>query len=610
MPFPTPPNNNNRFLNRLLGLGSGNSDNTNSRSTRSRRGSSRLGPSFDAQRAITQVAQSQSSLGGTPSAPLSSRLSVTPPSVPPPSYEEACYGAQPPSYQDVCNAPPPPPYEEALLMDPPPPYSEHDDRLPRGSRSGSRGGSSSSPSAGSRGSSGRGSGATLPLSTIYEAQGARPRVQGEGRRGGSSGRTHQAAQRVLPRPLPSSPEPSPAPSTLPIPYHRALQIVRSSHPQRRPSGPVGPSELHIVSSVLGHSSSRQEILRTTDAASSSVFLRSNAFNWSDLIELLIRKAQGGVRVCGRYNPEAGAPPPHPAIPALDVRPYYQDPRIPVREHYQHLLVRDGQTSLLFCSDFSNNPPEGLDLMFKINSSSLANLLEARLPGTVEIHGENIRYIPLSPNSQEGTRAIVQALSLAKSSICICNKNISDPEILHALKQAARRNVEIIIILGPSDDLQILYNHAALTSLTSTNFVTCQSSQPINTNFAIVDKKTFIAGSAPWTMQGLESSYSDLVMISPLSPPNSIVLQNFWSLLSSSVDILDSKTTQTKIDMALSGLPQSNPQEPTGAIGGNESPQISLEAYLEFCTQNGLDPDLYQSESSLEEEIARLSLDDS
>ncbi|WP_219335736.1 phospholipase D-like domain-containing protein [Chlamydia suis] len=370
---------------------------------------------------------------------------------------------------------------------------------------------------------------------------------------------------------------------------------------------MGPSELHIVSSALGHNSSRQEILLTARAASSNLFLRSNAFNWNDLIELLIGKSQAGVRVCGRYNPEAGAPPPHPAIPSLDVRPYYQDPRTPVRNHYQHLLVRDGQSSLIFCSDFSNNPPEGLDLMFKINSSSFANLVETRLPGTVQIHGENIRYIPLSPNSQEGTRAIVQALSLAKSTIYICNANLGDPEVLHALKQAAQRNVEIILILGPSEDLQVLYNHAALTS---TNFVTCLSTQPINTNFALIDNEVLVTGSAPWTMQGLESSYSDLLVISPLSPPNRICIQNFWSLLSSSVDILDQKTIQTRIEAAMSGLPQSNPQEPTGAIGGNESPQISLESYLEFCTQNGLDPDLYQSESSLEEEIARLSLDDS
>ena len=600
--MPIPPNNNNRFLNRLLGLGSGNSDNTNSRSTRSRRGSSRHGPSFDARRVITQAEQSQSSLG-VPTSALRSRLSAAAPRGLPPSYEEACYDEQPPSYQDVCNAPPPPPYEEACLMDPPPPYSERGDaRLPRGTRSSSRGGSSSSPSAGSRGSSG----ATATLQTIYEAQGARPRAQGEGRRGGSSGRTHQAAQRVLPRPLPR-PLPSPEPSTLPIPYHRALQSIRSANPRRQPSGPVGPSELHIVSSALGHNSSRQEILLTARAASSNLFLRSNAFNWNDLIELLIGKSQAGVRVCGRYNPEAGAPPPHPAIPSLDVRPYYQDPRTPVRNHYQHLLVRDGQSSLIFCSDFSNNPPEGLDLMFKINSSSFANLVETRLPGTVQIHGENIRYIPLSPNSQEGTRAIVQALSLAKSTIYICNANLGDPEVLHALKQAAQRNVEIILILGPSEDLQVLYNHAALTS---TNFVTCLSTQPINTNFALIDNEVLVTGSAPWTMQGLESSYSDLLVISPLSPPNRICIQNFWSLLSSSVDILDQKTIQTRIEAAMSGLPQSNPQEPTGAIGGNESPQISLESYLEFCTQNGLDPDLYQSESSLEEEIARLSLDDS
>lgn len=574
-----PPSNNNNHI-----PGFGHSDNTNSRST-SRRGSSRHGPSFDAQRVITQAEQSQSSLGATPSA-LRSRLSVTPPSGPPPSYEE------------VCNSPPPPPYEEACLMDPPPPYSERGDRHSRGTRSGSRGGSSSSPSAGSRG----GSGATLPLQTIYEAQGARPRVQGEGRRGGSSGRTHQAAQRILPRPLPS-----PEPSTLPIPYHRALQSVRSANPRRQPSGPVGPSEVHIVSAALGHNSSRQEILLTARGASSNLFLRSNAFNWNDLIELLIGKSQGGVRVCGRYNPEAGAPPPLPTIPLLDISPYYQDPRTPVRNHYQHLLVRDGQSSLIFCSDFSNNPPEGLDLMLKINSSNLANLLETRLPGTIEIHGENIRYIPLGPNSQEGTRAIVQALSLAQSTIYICNTNINDPDILHALKQAARRHVDIVLILGPSDDLPILYNHAALTS---TDYVTCLSTQPINTNFALIDNKIFIAGSAPWTMQGLESSYSDLVMISPLSPPNRICIQNFWSLLSSSVDILDRATIQTRIDTALSGLPQSNPQEQTGAIGGNESPQFSSESYLTFCEQNGLEPDLYQSESSLEEAIWKLSLDDS
>lgn len=593
MPFPIPPNNNNRLL------GSGNSDNTNSRST-SRRGSSRRGPAFDAPRAITQVAQSQGSLGGTPSAPLSSRLSVTPPSVPPPSYEEACNSVPPPSYQDVCNAPPPPPYEEAVTMDPPPPYSERADRLPRGTRSSSRGGSSSSPSAGSRGSSG----ATATLQTIYEEQGARPRVprgQGEGR-GGSSGRTHQAAQRVLPRPLPS-----PEPSTLPIPYHRALQSVRSANPRRQPSGPVGPSEVHIVSAALGHNSSRQEILLTARAASSNLSLRSNAFNWSGLIELLIGKSLAGVRVYGRYNPEAGAPPPLPTIPLLDISPYYQDPRTPVRNHYQHLLVRDGYSSLIFCSDFSNNPPEGLDLMLKINSSSLANLLEARLPGTVEIHGENIRYLPLNPNSQEGTQAIVQAINQAQSTIYICNTNIDDPEILHALKQAARRNVDVVLILGPSEDLQVLYNHAALTS---TDYVTCLSTQPINTNFALIDNKIFIAGSAPWTMQGLESSYSDLLVISPLSPPNRICIQNFWSLLSSSVDILDSKTVQTRIEAAMSGLPQSNPQEQTGAIGGNESPQISSESYLEFCTQNGLEPDIYQSEINLEEEISRLSLDGS
>lgn len=585
-----PPSNNNN--NHIPGFG--HSDNTNSRST-SRRGSSRRGPSFDAQRAITQAEQSQGSLGGTPSAPLSSRLSVTPPSVPPPSYEEACNSVPPPSYQDVCNAPPPPPYEEAVTMDPPPPYSERgDDRHPRGTRSGSRGGSSSSGS----------SGATATLQTIYEEQGARPRVprgQGEGR-GGSSGRTHQAAQRVLPRPLPS-----PEPSTLPIPYHRALQSVRSANPRRQPSGPVGPSEVHIVSAALGHNSSRQEILLTARAASSNLSLRSNAFNWSGLIELLIGKSLAGVRVYGRYNPEAGAPPPLPTIPLLDISPYYQDPRTPVRNHYQHLLVRDGYSSLIFCSDFSNNPPEGLDLMLKINSSSLANLLEARLPGTVEIHGENIRYIPLSPNNQDGTRAIVQALSLAKSTIYICNTNINDPDILHALKQAARRNVEIIIILGPSEDLQVLYNHAALTSK---DYVTCLSTQPINTNFALIDNEVLVVGSAPWTMEGLELSFSDLVMISPLSPPNKICIQNFWSLLSSSVDILDQKTIQTRIDLAMSCLPQSNPQEPTGAIGGNESPQISSESYLEFCTQNGLEPDLYQSERNLGEELSRLSFEDS
>ncbi len=588
-----PSNNNNRFP------GFGNSDNTNSRST-SRRGSSRRGPSFDAQQVIAQAEQSQNS-PGVPTSALRSRLSAQDPRGLPPSYEEACNSEQPPSYQDVCNAPPPPPYEEACLMDPPPPYSERgDDRHPRGSRSGSRGGSSSSPSAGSRGSSG----ATATLQTIYEEQGARPRVprgQGEGR-GGSSGRTHQAAQRVLPRPLPS-----PEPSTLPIPYHRALQSVRSANPRRQPSGPVGPSEVHIVSAALGHNSSRQEILLTARAASSNLSLRSNAFNWGALIELVIGKSLAGVRVYGRYNPEAGAPPPLPTIPLLDISPYYQDPRTPVREHYQHLLVRDGYSSLIFCSDFSNNPPEGLDLMLKINSSSLANLLEARLPGTVEIHGENIRYIPLSPNSQEGTRAIVQALSLAQSTIYICNTNIDDPEILHALKQAARRNVDVVLILGPSEDLQVLYNHAALTS---TDYVTCLSTQPINTNFALIDNKIFIAGSAPWTMQGLESSYSDLLVISPLSPPNRICIQNFWSLLSSSVDILDSKTVQTRIEAAMSGLPQSNPQEQTGAIGGNESPQISSESYLEFCTQNGLEPDIYQSEINLEEEISRLSLDGS
>ncbi len=594
MPFPIPPNNNNHIPG-----GSGNSDNTNSRST-SRRGSSANGRApFDAQRVITQAEQSQNS-PGVPTSALRSRLSVSPQRDLPPSYEEACNSEQPPSYEEVCNSPPPPPYEEALLMDPPPPYSERGDRHPRGTRSGSRGGSSSSPSAGSRGSSG----ATATLQTIYEEQGARPRVprgQGEGR-GGSSGRTHQAAQRVLPRPLPS-----PEPSTLPIPYHRALQSVRSANPRRQPSGPVGPSEVHIVSAALGHNSSRQEILLTARAASSNLSLRSNAFNWNDLIELLIGKSLAGVRVYGRYNPEAGAPPPLPTIPLLDISPYYQDPRTPVRNHYQHLLVRDGYSSLIFCSDFSNNPPEGLDLMLKINSSSLANLLEARLPGTVEIHGENIRYIPLSPNSQEGTRAIVQALSLAKSTIYICNANLGDPEVLHALKQAAQRNVEIILILGPSEDLQVLYNHAALTS---TNFVTCLSTQPINTNFALIDNEVLVTGSAPWTMQGLESSYSDLLVISPLSTPNKICLQNFWSLLSSSVDILDRATIQTKIDMALSGLPQSNPQEPTGAIGGNESPQFCSESYLEFCTQNGLEPDIYQSEINLEEEISRLSLDDS
>ncbi|SIU03193.1 phospholipase D family protein,nuclease NucT [Chlamydia suis] len=590
----TPPSNNN---NRIPGFG--NSDNTNSRST-SRRGSSANGRApFDAQRVITQAEQSQNS-PGVPTSALRSRLSVSPQRDLPPSYEEACNSEQPPSYEEVCNSPPPPPYEEALLMDPPPPYSERGDRHPRGTRSGSRGGSSSSPSAGSRGSSG----ATATLQTIYEEQGARPRVprgQGEGR-GGSSGRTHQAAQRVLPRPLPS-----PEPSTLPIPYHRALQSVRSANPRRQPSGPVGPSEVHIVSAALGHNSSRQEILLTARAASSNLSLRSNAFNWTDLIELLIGKSLAGVRVYGRYNPEAGAPPPLPTIPLLDISPYYQDPRTPVRNHYQHLLVRDGYSSLIFCSDFSNNPPEGLDLMLKINSSSLANLLEARLPGTVEIHGENIRYIPLSPNSQEGTGAIVQALSLAQSTIYICNTNIDDPEILHALKQAARRNVDVVLILGPSEDLQVLYNHAALTS---TDYVTCLSTQPINTNFALIDNKIFIAGSAPWTMQGLESSYSDLLVISPLSPPNRICIQNFWSLLSSSVDILDSKTVQTRIEAAMSGLPQSNPQEQTGAIGGNESPQISSESYLEFCTQNGLEPDIYQSEINLEEEISRLSLDGS
>ena len=153
----------------------------------------------------------------------------------------------------------------------------------------------------------------------------------------------------------------------------------------------------------------------------------------------------------------------------------------------------------------------------------------------------------------------------------------------------------------------MYNHAALTSK---DYVTCLSTQPINTKFARIDNEVLVVGSAPWTMEGLESSYSDLVMISPLSPPNRICIQNFWSLLSSSVDILDAKTVQTRIEAAMSCLPQSNPQEQTGAVGGNESPQISSESYLEFCTQNGLEPDLYQSASSLEEEIARLSLDDS
>ncbi|MDD6310044.1 MAG: phospholipase D-like domain-containing protein [Chlamydia suis] len=584
-----PSNNNNRAT------GAGNSQGINNRST-SRHGASGGSQNIDVQRVIEQNRRTQPA--STSSASLRGRLSVFPPNTQPPSYEEACAGNTnelPPSYAEACGDFPPS-YSEAC-EDLPPPYSEPCSGFPptrEAAGAGSRRSGSSSHSAGSRGG-GRSSGSPT-LAPIYEAQGARPRVRNEGR--SSSGRTQQAAQRVLPRPLPSS---SPEPSTLPIPYHRALQSVRYISRTQPPSPPV-PSELHVLSSALGHRSWRQEVLVTANAASRSLFLRSNAFTWGALIEILIQKAQKQVVVRGRYNPEAGAPPPLPQIPYLDVRPYYQNPRAPVRQHYQHVLLRDGNSALIFCGDFSNNSSEGLDLTLKINSSDFGRLVETRVQGTVKIQGQEIRYLPLNPNSQEGTQTIVQAINQAQTSIWICNNNINDPDILCALKQAHLRDVNVIVIVGPSDDLPILYDQAALASA---DYVTCVSNRPINTNFALIDKKLFMAGSAPWTMQGLESSYSDLVIVTSPSVPNCICLQNFWSLLSDSVEVLDPQSAQEKINLALQALSDNDPEN--GATGGEESPHFALESYLEFCTQTGQDPDLYRSEGDLSQEMSNLSL---
>lgn len=339
---------------------------------------------------------------------------------------------------------------------------------------------------------------------------------------------------------------SPQPSTSYTTTHTLSTSPKKSTKRRQPSK-GGPA--HKVPRVLGHKelitffSAHQKInnkpLDTLCSlirnAKKNVFLKIYHISSPQILQALIEAAdrvstvvryQQGDQVRGIFAGSAVKLNKRDSRALLHKKSAFFD--------YKQIFVSTGNfTDRSLTQDYN--------LAMLVHNAPLCAQVASSTHATTVVGNQTITYCPI--NQQSGGKPlqpILSSIAKAKTSIRIAMYIFSHQRILKAVGAAARRGVDVQIVIDPREKRNtfkiVEENNLPLT------IRECARGGILHTKMCCIDNRTLIIGSPNWTKCGLSRNLEDLFVIQNLTELQLRSLQELWRAIQESSEPLTKESS--------------------------------------------------------------------
>ncbi|MEB2680965.1 phospholipase D-like domain-containing protein [Chlamydia suis] len=183
-----------------------------------------------------------------------------------------------------------------------------------------------------------------------------------------------------------------------------------------------------------------------------------------------------------------------------------------------------------------------NLAMLIHNAPLCAQVASSTPTTTVVGNQTITYCPISQNSAgKPLKQILFSIANAKSTIRIAMFILSHQNILKAAATAAKRGVDVQIIIDPREKrntFKIVEENNLQLAIRE-----CARGGILHTKICCVDNNTLITGSPNWTKCGLSRNLEDLFVIRNLTEPQLQSLQELWQAIQESSEPLTKESSE-------------------------------------------------------------------
>ena len=339
---------------------------------------------------------------------------------------------------------------------------------------------------------------------------------------------------------------SPQPSTSYATTHTLSTSPKKSTKRRQPSK-GGPA--HKVPRVLGHKelitffSAHQKInnkpldtlCSLIQNAKKNVFLKIYHISSPQILQALIEAAdrvstvvryQQGDQVRGIFAGSAVKLNKRDSRALLHKKSAFVD--------YKKIFVSTGNfTDRSLTQDYN--------LAMLVHNAPLCAQVASSTHATTVVGNQTITYCPIDQQSGgKPLQPILSSIAKAKTSIRIAMYIFSHQRILKAVGAAARRGVDVQIVIDPREKRNtfkiVEENNLPLT------IRECARGGILHTKMCCIDDRTLIIGSPNWTKCGLSRNLEDLFVVQNLTELQLQSLQELWRAIQESSEPLTKESS--------------------------------------------------------------------
>ncbi|WP_080141752.1 phospholipase D-like domain-containing protein [Chlamydia suis] len=182
-----------------------------------------------------------------------------------------------------------------------------------------------------------------------------------------------------------------------------------------------------------------------------------------------------------------------------------------------------------------------NLSILIHNAPLCSRVVASTPINTIVGNQTITYCPISQNSAgKPLKQILSSIAKAKTSIRIAMFIFSHQNILKAAAAAAKRGVDVQIIIDPREKrntFKIVEENNLQLAIKE-----CVRGGILHTKICCIDDKTLIIGSPNWTKCGLSRNLEDLFLIRNLTELQLQSLRELWQAIQESSEPLTKESS--------------------------------------------------------------------
>jgi Phosphatidylserine/phosphatidylglycerophosphate/cardiolipin synthases and related enzymes len=261
------------------------------------------------------------------------------------------------------------------------------------------------------------------------------------------------------------------------------------------------------------------------SATTSIVL--NTFNLSSerLIQALVLKAQQGVSVTVQYHHMLSNTWFKLCKPNIEIIPLGSKRSL----FHKKTLIIDKQRVITGTGNFTiASLHRDVNLMMRVNSPELADLMEKNQKGKVCVGEQTICYRPMNNRLDGNEGKILKEIQKASSSIQLGMCILTNESVIQAINEAAKRSVLVTIIIDPHKKAQTLEMLKSLNSQITLRIVTLP--YWMHCKVCIIDHKTVIVGSSNWSIRGLNANKEEVLIINPLTESQKQDLNTWWHFL--------------------------------------------------------------------------------